>query len=163
VKYIGNSGKLRTTKYPVRIGSLYIIILEKTGDDWTAVSSGKLQNFGVLAPITNRDKYSQPTRNQAIRAFGETEIRIVAAYMGPQTTAEILDRNNSIVTHSQMLDSILMADNPSNIESAVDRTINPLGGARPLQLVKHIGECGGWRFVYEPHVPTPPMVEDESV
>lgn len=156
VTYIGNSGRVSKTRDPVRIGSMYIIMLEKTGDDWSAVSSSKLQNFGVIAQITNRDKHSQPIRTNAVRAWGETESRIVAAYMGPLLLAEILDRNNSIMTHEQMLKSILEAERPSCIQSSVDRNINPLGNARPLQLVKHLIFCGGSEFVYTPHQPSAP-------
>ena len=163
VTYTGYSGKKVTTKSNVRIGSLYILLLEKTGDDWAAVSSGKLQNFGVLSQITNQDKYSQPTRNQAVRALGETEVRIVASCMGPLIAAEIIDRNNNTTTHRQVVDSVITADNPSNIECAVNRTINPLGNARPLQFVKHIAMCGGWEFKYKPFVAPagPPYVYEQ--
>lgn len=165
VTYTGYSGRPVTTKKKVRIGSMYILLLEKTGDDWTAVSSGKLQNFGVLAQITHRDKYSQPTRNQAIRAFGETEIRIVTAYMGGLTAAEILDRNNNIATHQAILQSILKAVHPTSIACVVDRQQIPLGSARPLQFVKHLAMCAGWKFFHMPHVPAAPnpvLLEAES-
>lgn len=151
VTYTGYSGKQCTTVDNVRIGSMYIILLEKTGDDWTAVSSGKWQSFGVLAQITNRDKYTQPTRNQAIRAWGETETRIATAYVGSIMASEILDRNNNIMSHRQVLTSILEADKPTDINCSVDRSINPLGNARPLQLAKHYAMCGGWEFGYQPH------------
>lgn len=151
VSYIGYSGNRCTTVNNVRIGSMYIMLLEKTGDDWTAVSSGKWQNFGVLAQINNRDKYTQPTRNQAIRAWGETETRIATAYAGPIMASEILDRNNNMLSHKQTLHAILNATRPTDIVNSVDRSINPLGNARPLQLVKHYAMCGGWQFHYSPH------------
>lgn len=153
VSYIGNSGKRVVTKRPVRIGSMYIVLLEKIADDWTAVSSGKLQHFGVLSQVTNTDKYGQPSRQQAIRALGESEVRIYASYAGAKVTADILDRNNNPATHRQILESILSADQPTNIVSAVDRSKIPLGGARPLSLVKHILLCSGAKFVYRPHAP----------
>lgn len=156
VSYIGNSGQRVVTKNPVRIGSVYIILLEKTADDWTAVSSGKLQHFGVLSQVTNADKFSQPSRQQAIRALGESEVRIYVSYAGPHITADILDRNNNPATHRQILHSILAADQPTNIDVSVDRSKVPLGGSKPLQLVKHILECGGVRFIYAPHQQTHP-------
>lgn len=151
VSYIGNSGRRVTTINPVRIGSVYMILLEKTGDDWTAVSSGKLQHFGVLSQVTNADKFSQPTRNQAIRALGESEVRIYTSYAGPAITADILDRNNNPATHRQILESILHAEKPTDIANSVNRDLVPLGGSKPLQLVKHILEIQGIRFVYKPH------------
>jgi DNA-directed RNA polymerase beta subunit len=156
VSYIGNSGQRVTTRKNVRIGSMYIILLEKIGDDWTAVSSGKLQHFGVLSQVTNTDKFATPTRNQAIRAWGESEVRIGVSYVGPQFVADMMDRNNNPATHRMILESILQADKPSAIRMAVDRNVIPLGGAKPLQLVKHIAECGGWRFVYKDYVPSWP-------
>lgn len=155
--YTGSTGIKRVTKEKIRIGSIYIMLLEKTGDDWTAVSSGKFQNFGVLAKITSRDRYSQPSRNQAIRAWGESELRIISAYCGPFIAAELLDRNSNISTHRAVINSIVQASNPVNIRCAVDRKENPLGKARPLQLVKHLAYCGGWKFAYKPYVDSEPV------
>ena len=152
VSYVGTSGNRVVTKKPVRIGSMYILLLEKTGDDWTAVSSGKLQHFGVLSQVTNNDKFSQPSRNQAIRALGESEVRIYCSYCGSKTTADILDRNNSPITHNQILHSILSADKPTNIQSVVNRKVNPIGRSKPLLLVNHTAEMSGFRFIYRPHV-----------
>lgn len=149
VTYVGNSGRKVVTKRPVRIASVYIIILEKIADDWTAVSSGKLQHFGVLSQVTNADKYAAPTRTQAIRAWGEAEVRILVSYAGARITADILDRNNNPFTHKHMLQQILRAPKPTAIQTIVDRKIMPLGGSKPLQLVRHIAQCGGWKFVYE--------------
>ena len=157
VSYVGNTGLRRTTKVPVRIGSVYIILLEKTADDWSAVSSGKTQHYGVLAQVGNQDKYTQPYRSQPIRAFGEAEIRIAASYAGQRVTAEIMDRNNNPETHRSIVNAILEADEPTAIFNAVDRNLIPYGGSRPLQLVKHILACYGVRFVYKPY--EPPVVD----
>lgn len=157
--YRGNSGKMRTTKEDILVGSLYIMLLEKTGNDWTAVASGKLQNFGVLSQITNQDKNSSPTRQQAIRAWGETEVRIVTAYLGPKVTAEIIDRNNNILSHRTAVHSVLTAKSPTNIEELVDRTKIPLGRARPLELIKHLAFCNGWEFTYRPYQETSSRVD----
>lgn len=150
VTYVGNSGRKVVTKRPVRIGSVYMIILEKIADDWTAVSSGKLQHFGVLSQVTNADKYAAPTRTQAIRAWGEAEVRIAVSYAGPRITADILDRNNNPFTHKHILENLLRAEKPTALQSVVNRKEVPLGGSKPLQLVRHVAQCGGWRFVYEP-------------
>lgn len=149
VTYVGNSGRTVTTKKPVRIASTYIILLEKTGDDWTSVSSGILQCFGILATVPRSMRYNKPYRTQAIRAIGESEGRIYASYAGPQVTADIFDRNNSVISHESVVDSILKADKPTNIDCAVKRDIIPFGNSRPIQIVKHLGQCAGWRFVYK--------------
>lgn len=148
ITYTGVSGNKVTTKAPVRISNLYIMLLEKIGDDWAAVSSGKLQHFGILSQLTKSDKYSQPTRNQAVRAIGETEGRIFISYCGQRLVAEIMDRNNNPLTHKHIVWNILDNKYPTNIGQIVDRKSIKLGGSKPLQLVSHIVETGGFRFSY---------------
>lgn len=150
VSYVGNSGIRTTTKDKVRIGSMYIILLEKIGDDWSAVSSSKLQHFGVLAQLTKQDKFSKPARLQAVRGAGEAEVRIFASYVGEDFVAELMDRNNSPVTHKEMVMQLLKAEKPGNIKRIIDRDKIPFGGSKPLQLVKHILATSGFRFKYKP-------------
>ena len=153
VTYVGNSGNTIKTNKNVRIGSVYILLLEKTGDDWSAVSSGRRQHFGALSPVTRVDKYLNPARNQAVRGAGEAEIRIFVSYVGPEFVADLMDRNNSHETHKAMVNGIVKSATPSNIENLVDRAKYPYGGAKPLQLLNHIAQCGGFEFVYAPFVP----------
>lgn len=152
VTYRDYNGVERVTKNNVLIGSIYYMLLEKTGDDWTAISSGKFQNFGIIAKLTNKDKFLQPTRNQAIRAGGEAEIRIMVAYCGAFFATEFLDRNSNMQSHRAACEKILSAPYPTNIESLINREEIPLGKARPMQLVKHLAYCNGWKFTYSPYV-----------
>lgn len=162
VTYIGNSGRRIKTVNKVRIGHVYIIMLEKIADDWTGVASGKLQNFGVLSQITSWDKYSSPSRNQAIRSMGESEVRIWVSFPGPRVTADVLDRNNNPKTRRVVLNSILSAERPTDIEQVVDRRKVPYGGARPLQLMKHMGICQGWQLHYQRYDPNLPASPTSS-
>lgn len=158
VSYVGNSGVRCTTVKPVRIAPVYIILLEKTGDDWSAVSSGKLQLFGVLSQLTKGDKFSRPARNQAVRVPGEGEIRLFLANCGERFTAEVMDRNNNPITHKAMLQGIFNAIQPGNIQNLVDRGAIPFGGSKALQLLKHLCEVSGFTFVYQKHDASLPKV-----
>jgi DNA-directed RNA polymerase beta subunit len=153
VSYVGNSGRRVNTVNPVIIAPLYVMLLEKIADDWSACPSGKLQHFGVLSQLSAGDKYSKPTRTQPIRAMGESEVRIYTAYCGTEVTADLLDRNNNPFTHKYMLNQLFSTDKPTAIKTIVDRTKVPMGGSKPLQLIKHIASAGGWKFVYEPPRP----------
>jgi hypothetical protein len=133
---------------PVRVGSVYFMLLEKIGNDWSSVSSGRLHHFGFLAPVSRGDKYSEPIRNQPVRANGEAETRIIVSTAGQRALAEIMDRNGSPVSHQAVVESILRADRPTNVDLAVDRNVVPLGGSKPLQLLEHITYCAGWTFKY---------------
>ena len=153
VTYVGNSGRQVTTRDPIRIGPVYVILLEKTGEDWGAVSGSRLQHHGLLAPLTRGDKYNNPARLQTVRGTGEAEIRIVTAYCGPEASAELMDRNNSPKTHEIMVDKILRAEKPSNVENLVDRNVQPYGTAQPNVIVDHLLFCAGVRFAYQNHTP----------
>ena len=148
VSYVGDSGQRITTKTNIRIGPMYFMLLEKIADDWSAVASGRLQHFGVLAPMTKSEKYMKPWHNSPVRNIGETEGRIYSGYCGREAIAEMMDRANNPFTHRQMVKNILASNQPGNIQEAVDRNIIPLGGSKPLQLFKHFVMCQGWRPVY---------------
>lgn len=153
VSYVGNSGKRVTTVNDVRIGEMYVILLEKIGDDWSGISSGKFQLFGVLSQLTRDDKYSKPSRAQAVRGAGEAENRSFITYVGPWFFSEFMDRNNNPRTHAAMVDGLLEADKPGNVKNLVDRRTIPYGGSKPLVLLKHTMQVGGIAFVCNKHKP----------
>jgi hypothetical protein len=153
VSYVGNSGQRVVTKDKVRIAGMYFILLEKIGDDWSAVSSGKLQHFGVLAPVTKADKYSKPYRPQPVRGAGEAEVRIYVSYVGPLFVAELMDRNNNPKTHKSIVHSLLSANQPCNIDRLIDRRVTPFGGSKPISLAHHLLSCSGFKFQYEAYKP----------
>lgn len=149
VTYVGNSGQKVTTVDPVRIGGMFMMLLEKTAEnDLSAVSSAKLQHFGVLSQLTKTDKHLQPTRNQPVKGIGESEERIIASYAGERAIAEMMDRNNTPITHKEIVWNLLNADKPTNVKSVVDRKKIPLGGSKPLNIVDHALLCAGVRFVF---------------
>jgi len=134
---------------PVLIGSLYILLLEKTGNDFSGVSSAKLQHFGMPARVNNSDRFSTPGRNQPVRILGESEVRLLLATIGSDTTVDILDQSNSPLTHKEIVDNILKSDMPTRIDEVIDRNKIPLGNSRNLLYVKHILECAGIKYVRE--------------
>ena len=154
VSYVGDSGQRMTTKNNVRVAPLYMMLLDKIADDWSSVSSGKLQHFGVLSPMTKSEKFMYPYRNSPVRTIGETEGRIFAGYCGREAIAEMMDRSNSPLTQRNIHYNILSAPKPGDIKFAVDRDYIPLGNSRPLQLVRHVMSAAGFLPVYEPEDPS---------
>lgn len=149
VTYTGFSGEKCTTEGNVRIAPLLMILLEKTGDDWSAVDSAKVQHHGVPAKLTRGDKYSEAWRPQPNKTIGETEFRIFAANAGRFAIAELMDRNGNPKTHRAATRSVLYADKPTSIKVLIDRNEYPYGATKPLQLFNHVAFCGGWRFKYQ--------------
>lgn len=147
VQYRGYNGELITTVEPVFIASLYVMLLEKTGENWAAVASARLQHFGIPAKLTNEDKYSASGRLQPVRTMGESEVRTFLAVIGPEATAELMDQSNNPVVHKEVVRTQLIAKHPNTIESLVDRKAHPRGNGRPLVYLRHTFECGGIRLV----------------
>ncbi len=141
-------GNLIESKENVLIGPLYIMLLEKIADSWSAISSGKYQHFGVLSPSLPSEKYAFPYRNTSVRIVGETESRVYAAYTDITNIAEVMDRNNNTITHREVVNSIMSSKYPTNIKEAVNRSIIQYGGIKPLQYVKHILFASGIKITY---------------
>lgn len=155
ITYRGRSGNVSVTKEPILIGSLYVMLLEKTGGDWSGVASAKLQHFGIPAKIARHDKHSSPGRAQPVRILGESEVRGWTAAMGGEAVAELLEMSNNPALHKHIVGNILRADKPTNIRTVIDRKQVPRGGSRALIYVKHALEVAGARFVNVPDNNTP--------
>lgn len=158
VTYKGRSGNVVRTVSPILIGSVYMMLLEKTGGDWSAVSSSKLQHFGIPARQTKFDKHSLPGRANPVRIAGESEVRLFAATIGGEATAELLEMSNSPQTHKHIYANILRAEKPTAIKNVVDRTQVPMGTSRALLFVHHALQCNGIEFYYEPENDNPPKI-----
>lgn len=143
VTYRGRSGRMVKTTRPVLIGSLYIMLLEKTGNDWSGVSSTKLQHFGIPAKLTNNDKHSAPGRQSPVRFLGETEVRLLSAFVGSDLVADLLDQSNNPSVHKEIVYNLLKAENVSNIDQIIDRRKHPLGKSRALVFLRHMLQCAG--------------------
>lgn len=150
VKYVDASGKQVTTKRPVRIGYVYMFLLDKIAAEWSATSLARLQHFGILSSVTKSEKFAYPYRNSPTRLAGETESRIFAGYSGEESIAEMFDRTNNPVTRRNIYWNLLQNENPSRIDNIVDRNQIPLGASRPIQIINHIFMCAGFKPTYTP-------------
>ena len=145
VRYRGASGNFRETVYPILIGSLYIMTLEKTGKTAAAVASAKLNHFGIPAKLTTTDRNASPIRNQPIR-FGESEWRLLVAMLGGRPVAELADRTNNPEVRKHVQEALLRSEKPTAEREIVPRDQFMLGKGRISSLINHFGECAGWRF-----------------
>lgn len=146
VTYRGRSGNVVTTRRDILIASTYIVLLEKVGDEWSGVSSTKLQHFGIPAKINKHDKYATPARPMPVRILGESEVRLMVAACGSQPVARLVEMSNSPPLHKHIVNNILRADRPTHIETVVtDPKLIDRGG-RNLAFVHHSLEISGVRF-----------------
>lgn len=162
ITYRGRSGKVVTTRRNIEIGSVYYVLLEKIGDDWSGVSSTKLQHFGIPAKINKHDKHATPARPMPVRILGESEVRLMVAACGGQPVARLIEMSNSPQLHKHVVMNILKASKPSDIESIVtDPNLIDRGG-RNLAFVHHSLEISGVRFVRQDKVSDLPRIYEAS-
>lgn len=149
LKYRGKSGLWRETKRPAYIGNMYIILLEKTGEDWSAVASPKTQHFGIAAKLTRADKLSTPGHKQPVRFLGEDEVRLVGAFCGGSVVAELLDQSNSPHKQRHIARKLVSVEVPSAIPNVAPAHEVPQGLNRAVKFVDHQLICSGAQTVYE--------------
>lgn len=150
VSFTNQNGQYRETTRPVLIGSKYVIVLEKTGEDWSAVADPRRGHFGTIASITNNDKHSSAVRKQAVKVFSELDTLLVSAFAGGDALIDVVDAANSPIASKEIYRTILTAEDLSNIEEVVDRTKLPVGDHRPVQLTTHMMEISGKGFKRSP-------------
>lgn len=144
--YVGQTGKTIVTKNPILIGEVYFLLLDKIANDFSSVSSAKLQHYGLPAKPTRKNKYSGPTRVSPTRTAGESEVRLFVNVAGGKATADLLDRSTNPLVHQEIVKGILNAEQPTNVDNYVDRNKFRVGNGTILNLTRHILACGGVKF-----------------
>lgn len=150
VTFTDPGGREITTKNNVLIGPLYMMLLEKIGDDWSSVASVKVQQFGLPSKLNNFDRSSTPGRESAVRSFGESETRSYNCTVGPEATMELVDQTNNPLAHTEVVEQFLTNPYPTRIDRAVDREKVPFGNSRPVSLLSHMMQTRGVEFKYAP-------------
>lgn len=144
VTYVTCEGVRETTVADVLVGSMRIMLLDKTGYNYAAVSSAKTNHLGIPSKLTIKERTSSPVRQAPIRICGETEGRIHANTMGGRAVASWIEQSNNPKLHRSNCFKIMEAENPMDIEQIVDYNEHPRGHSRPVVQVTHILQCGGW-------------------
>lgn len=145
VDFVNHRGEKETTVNNVIIGQIYYMLLEKIANDYSAVSSAKLQHFGLPSKPSNKNKYDNPIKMTPVR-FGESEYRLFVATAGGYATAELADRSTNLKVHEEILGNLLKAAEPSNVYSLIDREAFPLGGGFIQKIVHHEFACIGIEY-----------------
>lgn len=159
VTYRGLSGQYITTRRPVIVAPVYFILLEKTGEnEWSAVSSTRLQPFGIPAKINKHDKYSTPARPMPVRILGESEIRLMVAACGSQPVAALVEMSNSPLLHKHIITNLTRAPKPTRIENVITDSKLIGRGGRNLAFVHHSLEISGVRLERTPSSTIEPTI-----
>ena len=143
-------GKIIETKKDIMIAPIYMILLAKTADVFLSVASAKTNHYGLPIKVNNTNSGSMHYKASPTKIMSETETRLFCTYVGRTALAELKDRANSIETHKHMYKNILEADQPTNMDSFVDRNVQPYGTDNSLELLNYIFNAAGISIDFVP-------------
>lgn len=141
-------GEMITSNNKVLIAPLDFIMLDKVADVAAATSSSKMQHFNTPANLSSNDKITTPYRDNATRFMGEVEGQLVLGCTEKGTLAESLDQTTNAISHTEVAHALTSADNPMDVEYAVDRKQIPLTMGRPQAVLTHVIQCSGIDLKY---------------
>lgn len=139
---VDHTGATIETKDKAVIGEVYYIMLDKIANDYSAVSSAKLQHFGLPSKLSRTKKFSEPIKSSPVR-FGESEYRLFASIAGGKEIAELADRSTNPEVHEEILNNLLTASTPTNVDCLVDRRYFPVGEGYINRVLTHEFESMG--------------------
>lgn len=144
--YENIEGEVIPTTNRVMIGHVPMLLLERAGNQFSAVSSPKVQTFGAPAKQSKADRHSSHSKQQPTR-FGESESRNQNHACSGILGQEMNDRANNPKSHDRELQSIIYAETPSDISNAVPRDEVLLTGGCVKEIQEQIYMCTGTMLV----------------
>lgn len=127
----------------------YIMLLDRTGDDYSGVSTARVNSFMLPSKGGDYVKNKYPHSLTPVTTSGETETRILLANAPPDLQAEIYDLSSNPITLEQITTHMLTCDGMIDEDFDIDRTINPYGNGRPVTIVKHVFRGAGVVIGYQ--------------
>lgn len=131
----------------VMISSMYLMMLEKIGNGWSAVASAKVQHYDIPAKVSSADKYSTPGKQSPGRITGEGEVRLIYFATGTgEFIAELFDQNTNRRSHAAICNRLLTCPQPTNQRQIIDRKLYPRKGGMVIDYLSHMTSCAGFKF-----------------
>lgn len=147
--YIDELGNTVTTEEDIRVGQLYLMFLEKIANNYSGVSSSKVNNFGFPVKGTNLDKFKYPHSLTPTKTLGETEKRILQSFAPPEVIADMTDVTLNPISHKLLIKGILESETGFDPNFNIDRSKVEYGQTKSLMILKHIFNAFGIDYVYE--------------
>lgn len=113
ITYVDANNETVVTEDKLFIGVQQMMILEKSDQRPTAISTAPLQSHGLLAGSSKVTRNSYASRVQTTKNYSETETRLYSATLGSEILAELLAANNSSIIHRDVVKKILSKKFPT--------------------------------------------------
>lgn len=149
IVYTNEAGVSVKSRDDIRIGRTYMMVLEKIANDYSSVSSARVNSFNFPIKTSNLDKYKYPHSLTPTKTLGETEVRILESFADPVTVAELMDLSLNPISHKLLVKGIIESDKAYDPDFNIDRADLDYGQTRSLMLMKHIFNAYGFDFGFE--------------
>lgn len=139
----------KETKKQISVYPAYVFLIAKTADSYLSCASPYLNHYGLPVKPPSNIKALKPWSNTPTKNIGETEFRVLCTNTeDPEFIAEIADMSTSIETHKMVYEKLLNAEQPTNIERCIDRSVHQYGNGSSLTLFNDILETMGIKTTY---------------
>lgn len=129
-------GTMKVSKMKGKIATKPMLLLEKH-PEVIVCSTSLRQHHGQPATTTKLDRTQHQIKKQSSRGISETEGQLYTCTAGPLFTAESFDRTANVATNAMIVDNLLAAIAPTNVECLVNRMEIPLGNSNMISLLKN--------------------------
>ena len=131
-------GKMVKSYGKAYVETQYIFLPNKDATSWLSVASAYLNVKSVPVAPSRQQRDKLPWNATPVKIVSETEGRFIPYYCGPSAIAELRDRALNNDTLLEIYKNILEADNPTSVDSLVDREKIPLGNENVLKLTESL-------------------------
>lgn len=138
-------GEKELTKNTFYVGFVETLRLDKTGREFSSMSSMYLNYLGTI-DASGAGTGNYPVKYKAIKFGGEAERRLMAAY-GKKAFDEIHNTANSPDAHRELVRGLYLSHTPTSPGYLLDRTKYPLGTSQIDKLVDNLHTCEGFKLV----------------
>lgn len=147
VSYVNADGVTVQTKDDIQIGVLYFLVLEKIANLFSAVSSSKVNNFGLPVKGSNVDKHRYPHSQTPNKFLDESSNRILISHIG-SAVADMIDLAQNPVAHKALYKEMLQSPHVYNTQYDINRQEIEYGQTKPLQIINHMFTATGFVMEY---------------
>ncbi len=145
---INKKGERVLTKNKIRIGPIYMLVINKRGDELSSTNTIRQNTYGVAGNSDSSDSDLSLFSMSNITSSGRMETPFLFSLIGPEASNEYHDMmsNPSSIAHitmNQLEDTI-------GKEMVVNRKVVPHGDSRPLKIIRHFLHGVGIKIVQLP-------------
>ncbi|AWN08956.1 putative DNA-directed RNA polymerase beta subunit 1 [Salmonella phage SPAsTU] len=138
-------GEKEWTKNQFYVGSVETLRLDKTGREFSSISS-MYTNFLGSIDASNQGRGSYPINLKSLKWGGPSEQRLTDGF-GPGNFPETHDRANNPAVHRAIVTGMFNSKTPTNPGVLIDRKKMPLGDSQIDRMIRNIHICEGFQLV----------------